>query len=102
MGLIASSWSTNVVVWVRSPSGQKPIPLHRQRDWAKAPDLALKRRPKGKLERRGREPRASGPPDHELPAPIESEAAVEQAVKPAPAPVPDGVKPTPPAVEFGL
>jgi hypothetical protein len=90
------------------PKLAAPQPM---RGRAKAPDPALKRQPKGQLERRNPEPKASGP-DHELAAPLapepEAPPPVEepasQATAPSSAPSPPAPPPgaTPPAVEFGL
>ena len=80
---------------------------------AQAPDAALKRQSKGQLERRDREPKASGPhheraappaPEPEAPPPVEESVAQAQAPAPGSAPSPPAPPPgpTPPAVEFGL
>lgn len=92
---------------IRSADPAPPIVVEppkpaRRREPRSATDPVLKRQPKGQLEQRDREPKASVPA-HELAAP----KAVEVAPEPPPVPPAEVVPPppstpTPTAVEFGL
>lgn len=82
-----------------TPPPSAPSPRRKLR--AMVPDPALKRPPKGQLEQREREPKASGPA-HEQAAPAAEVPAPSAAAPAAAATPPATSQPTPPAVEFGL